>query len=376
MTVADWSNISPRLGLSWDILGDGTTLLKGSFARYYQALNSQWFNGFNPNAQSIYRGLYDPGTMQVVELQGYYLPAATSPRWKDYELRNPSSEEYTVGFERELMEDWSFSARGIFKKSTDILEDVDANSLDVDALLGTGVLVWKNWTPVFATGPNGEEVRFWEKQEVLPQDMVAINAPGESRKYQALELTLRKRLSRGWMMEVSYVLSRLEGLFNTDFSSTTSITSYYNQPSVHEHADGRLENDRRHYLKVYGLLQGPWGINLSGMFRMYSGNRYSSFVRNTDLGVILSNVSSQSVRTSERGVFGLPMQHVLDLRLEKQFLFGRKLTLALFADCFNVFNEGKAIDVYTTDGSSVKPFGTMTGISAPRVFRLGGRIEF
>ena len=376
MTVADWSNLSPRFGISYDLLGDGTTLLKGSYAKYYQALNSQWFNGFNPNAQSLYWGAYDPATMQVTQLQGYYLPTRTNPKWGNYELKNPTSEEITVGIERELMEDWSISARGIFKKSTDILEDVDANSVDVETLLTTGELVWKNWTPVYATGPNGEEVRFWEKQQVQPQDMYSINAPGESRKYKALEVSLKKRFSKGWMMEASYVLSKVEGLFNSDFNATTSITSYYNEPSVHEHAVGRLENDRRHYLKVYGLVQGPLGINISGMFRMYSGNRYSRFMRNVDLGVALKNVSTQTVRVSERGAYGLPTQHVLDLRLEKQFEIGSKLRLAVFADCFNVFNEGKATEEYTTDGSSAKPFGTMTSISDPRVFRLGGRIEF
>jgi uncharacterized protein YneR len=375
MTVADWFSVSPRIGMSYDLTGDGRTVLKASYGRYYNALATQWFNGFNPNAQSLYYGSYDPENMQVYELQGYYLPESTKPKWKNYELKNPYTDEITISMERELFEDWSLGLRGIYKVSKNILEDVDANSLDVDTLLETGELVWKNWTPKTTTDPlTGNTVRFWEKQRVLAQDMYSINAPGESSKYTALEVNLKKRFSRGWMVEASYVYSENKGLFDTSFNATTSITGYYNSPDMHENAIGKLESNRPHYFKLFGMLKGPLGINISGVYRYYSGNRYSRFASNVDLGVSLRNVSSQMIRVSERGEFSLPEQSILDLRLEKQFKFGT-LSWAVFADCFNVFNQGVATTAYTNDYKTI-PFGQMTAISDPRVFRLGTRIEF
>jgi hypothetical protein len=80
------------------------------------------------------------------------------------------------------------------------------------------------------------------------------------------------------------------------------------------------------------------------------------------------------IRVSERGEYSLPEQSILDLRLEKQFKFGT-LSWAVFADCFNVFNQGVATTAYTNDYKTI-PFGQMTAISDPRVFRLGTRIEF
>ena len=54
------TNLVPRLGLIYDLTGDGKTLLKGSFSRYIQANVIQYFTLANPNYAWDYLQLLFP----------------------------------------------------------------------------------------------------------------------------------------------------------------------------------------------------------------------------------------------------------------------------------------------------------------------------
>ncbi len=377
LTVMKWNNLAPRLGFSYDIGGDGKTVVKGSFGIYYDAMLAQYFSQANPNGFSYFYGPWDPETLEITSLEGFGLPKASKVGYNGIDPKDPYERQFTASIERELFEDWSLAVRGIYNKKVNILEEVDAASLDMDALLKDGSLVWTNWREVPVTDPvTGNVYSFWEKINTrIASDKVIVNIPQEARSYKALEVVLKKRFSKGWMLEASYVLSKLEGFIDTNFDSTTSISNYYNDPNYHVNAIGRLSNDRRHYLKLLAMVRGPWGINISGVAQYYTGNPYSRLLSSTQEKIRLNGLSSAYIIAGARGEYELPDRFMLDLSLEKEFKI-KNMRLALFANAFNLLNQGVATSVYQYTSSKVRSFGQMLTINAPFYLRVGARFDF
>jgi hypothetical protein len=376
MEVVDWKTLSPRAGLIYDIFSNGKTLFKATWGKLYTELNTQWYNGLNPNAQGFYYGPWDPADpTQILFPYGAGVPEPNKLGYGDYDFKSPSTEEYTVGIEHEIFEDWSISGRYIKKFGRNLVEDVNANALDMDALMN-GELVWVNHEQVYVTDPfDGRQVEFWNKVDTsIVNDMYSVNPPQAERKYTGFEFILDKRFSQGYAVMASYVYSKTEGLISTEFNATHGLTGFFNDPNAHVNAIGRLEGERRHQVKIVSTVKGPWGINLSTNMQFFSGRRYTRTVRSGDLGLTLSQ-GAQTNFAETRGSRGYPSRADLDFKLEKVFSIG-PVKLSIFGDVFNVLNQGKATTVWTRSSGGGFDFEEMTAICAPRIFRLGAKIDF
>ena len=377
-----WNTLAPRLGLIYDIFSDGTTLFKATYSRYYTPMNTQWFNGMNPNMQGWYYGPADEN-LNVYQIWGSSSSTPFTAGYGNYDVKNPKTDEVTIGIERELWEDFSASIRYIRKWDRDLIEDVNASALDMDALMDNGELVWTNFTPHPVTDPyDGQTKNFWDKIDPsIEGEFYLVNPPGADRDFTGVEVIFNKRFSKGWSMNASYVYQKSTGLIGTDFADTSSIESYFDTPHVHENARGRFVFERRHQFKLNGFVKGPWGFNLSGYLWAASGRRYSREISSVEMGVSIANDTGQNINAEPRGSYGYPNRVTLDLKLEKVFKIGN-FSLSAFVDCFNVFNEGVAQGDDNTDGvwmtstNSVYEFGEMLAITGARIFRVGAKIEF
>ncbi|MCK7490938.1 MAG: hypothetical protein MZW92_03435 [Comamonadaceae bacterium] len=139
-------------------------------------------------------------------------PTAATVGYGGEGLKAPRTDEMTFAVERELFRDWSVSARYTKKWDRNLVEDVDANQLDIDRLMTDGELVWTNWTQVAFTDPyDGVEKYFWNQDAIVGSDLYLVNAPGAKRDYDGLELSLAKRHTRGWSGMASYVWQNSRG---------------------------------------------------------------------------------------------------------------------------------------------------------------------
>lgn len=127
------------------------------------------------------------------------------------------------------------------------------------------------------------------------------------------------------------------------------------------------------------LYNGPLGFNLSAYFRYLSGNRWTPTISSDDTHTGLTSPLKQGVTTiyaETRGSRTLPATNLLDLRLEKSFHINT-LVVSLFADVFNVFNQGVATSVWTDySHQTTATLGEMLAITAPRTVQVGLRFEF
>lgn len=379
MTVYNWVNLSPRIGFSYDIFGDGKMFLKGSFAKYTRGNINTWAGRGNPNAWT-YFGAYinaDYSLYAVDWVQYAGKELAPQYGYKDYDLKSPYTNEFTLGVERELFPDWSVGVRYIAKKEKNIIDDADSNALDLDKLLANGEMDWIGYEPVTAVDPyNGAAVTFYNR---LPQADVSriylINPPNATTNYSGLEVTLDKRYSNNWQVHASYTYAKSSGLVATDFSATSAWgTGLYQNPNAHINAEGRFPYERRHQLKVSATVKIPFGINLGTYTRFLSGQRYTRTVSARRIGLLTLRQWDETIYAETLGSRGLPALFICDLRAEKEFKLG-KITIGLFGEVFNLFNVNKATSVFTDSSNPYYPFEQMSAIQDPRVFRIGARFE-
>ena len=118
------NNISPRIGATYDVSGDGKTLIRGNFARYYDTFNPAYLNHVNPTF--VYNGAIfsyenrngdrNITADEITSGPNYYggldgptfnIDAFIQNRKIDPDLQNSNSWEYLVGFERQVASDFS-----------------------------------------------------------------------------------------------------------------------------------------------------------------------------------------------------------------------------------------------------------------------------
>lgn len=379
-----WNTLAPRFGAVFDITGDGKTLLKASFGRYYIANIMQWFVTVNPNSFISWRVRLNP---DYSTKGAPYSFSATADAAMDPDLKSPYLDEFTVGIEREIIKDLSFSLRYIRKWDRNLLEGANLNAMNYDAFKGGADIfsVWTNYAPVTVVDPyDGKTVTFWKLvNTALAAKSFYTNPRDAKRDYDGLEVSINKRLSNRWQMNVSYVYAHSRGLIGTDFDDSWSGQSYYDNPNAHINALGEFPAERKHQFKLQGQFQGPWGINFSGYYRYLDGTRWTRIIRSVDLGLSLPQ-GTVSIYAEKRGTEKLPGWSMLDLRLEKVLnLPGKFGFVGLFVDCFNVFNVNTTTSLntissraYTIVNKQQVKYGETTGITDPRIFRLGFRYTF
>lgn len=383
-TPQKWGDFTTRLGFIYDIFSDGTTLFKGSFSRYLQPNQTGYTNLAHPAGWFMWVTIIETATLNPVD---WFTPiviwapgAQTGVGYGDYDMRAPYTDELTLGIEREMWEDWSLGVRYIKKWDKRNLQTVDASRVDIDTLMDTGELVWIDYEPKSTTDPfDGSTVTFYnDLNPGRTAEVYIVNPPGAERKYDGVELTLNKRYSHGWSINLSYVYSKSQGLIDTNRGSQSlGSGGLFVNPNAHINMYGDFWLSRPHMLKVTGLVKGPWGINFSGYFRMMSGRRWERNVRDTYIadGAFLNQTTPVTIYAEKRGSRHFPTITLLDLRVEKEFKIGN-VRLAAFADLFNVFNVRMGTSNATNISGGPTEFGKFDEIVDPRVVRLGVKIEF
>lgn len=399
-----WFNLAPRVGLIYDLFADGKNLIKVSWGRYILPNQIGWINLAHPNGWfGYYQFLNADGSIRynadgTPYITWWATPGGfknggavlgyTSPTGKKYDLKAGYTDELSVGFERELAKDWSLGLRYIKKWDRNQPNLVDAAQLDIDKLLETGELDWtKNWTEVVCTDPySKKDIVLYNKINLTATELHVVNPPGANRDYDGIEISLNKRFSNNYSFNISYVWAYSRGLITTartDESLGGAPSGFFANPNAHINALGRFPLERRHQLKVQGVVRLPFGINLSGYFRALSGTRDTRLINTQYANVYIKGTTTafrpsqgdMSVYAEKRGSTGLPDLWLLDLRLEKIFRI-KGVFFSVFADCFNVFNEMIITGYNMTSNNPNTPFLRQTGINDPRIFRLGARFGF
>jgi outer membrane receptor protein involved in Fe transport len=380
--------VSPRLGVSFDPSGSGRSVVRASYSRYAGGLITAYFFRVNGNAlagqlhahcSGLLGNLCAPGDGELsTVLLSTFGPVSTDI---DPGLALPKTNELAVGFETELAPSMSLAVNYVHKREFDLIEDAEtARTFIGRAVHDAGdTEIDEEGRVVGAIPP--QSFTIYDPDFRTATRVLITNPAGAERDYDALELSVTRRWSGRWQMHASFVASRSRGLVGTSFFGSSSSTSLFNTPNALINADGALDLDRTHVLKVLGTYLLPYDISVSGLYRAMSGlpyNRtavFSSYDANGD-GVNDTPLvgGAVSINAEPPGSRRLDPLHILDLGVEKTLVFpGSRFGLRL--DVYNLFNIDTVLS-RRTQTSSAGSFGEPLAFVGARGMRLSARFTF
>jgi len=269
--------LAPRIGFVYDVLGDATTKVFGSYGLYFDVFKlymaAHAYGGFKWSQAYYTLDSYEwdqlgvngnyPGTFMGVI--NWRPPSFDST---DPDLKPMSQQEISFGVERQLMENLSASVRVVNKHLRYAIEDV-------------GVYIADYGESYYTTNPG-----YGYSQHVGTGtgkfDPSYPITPKAKREYWAVNVDLDKRFSDNWLGGFSYTWSRLAGNYSGLASSDEygrvgpNLERYFDlwhlaYTKELEMQDGPLATDRTHAFKFYGAYSLPFGLTLGGVVNAVSG---------------------------------------------------------------------------------------------------------
>ncbi|MDH5405741.1 MAG: TonB-dependent receptor [Candidatus Aminicenantes bacterium] len=377
--MVNFSKLAPRIGFIYDVFGDGKTALKFNWSRYGHQIGNWVANWSNPNGRvyMYYRwyddgdGVFEWGEQASKPYSGPYMAAANQilPG-----LKQPFTDEFSIGVDHELMEDIGISATFVYKKDKDLIEDV-AQGIPYDAYdkltladpgpdeeYGTGddgtFTVYEMW-PDYVGQPE-----YWVMRNIGKEEAERIWGREFTGIYKAFILRFTKRWSHNWHMLASYTYSSLNSF---RYDASDQATALLDDPNADIYAWGPTFYSRPHLIKIAGSYQFPYGINLGGFVRYQSGAPWDRSIIAEDL-----NQGDVEVRVEPRGSQRLDGIFTVDLRLSKVFRLPKGNLEAMF-DVFNLFNANTITSIGTT---TLDDLERPLNILPPRIARFGVKYTF
>jgi hypothetical protein len=266
--VFSWRQWSPRLGFAWQVSGDGKTVIRGSAGVYRDGtVSGNWYApppDVPPYVYSyLYNGNWYPWKYVYRDLGDNLVQPG---------LEGPSTNEYTLGVEHQMGDNYSVGAQ-LVKKDTknqigwQILDDgVSENFQYTDPDTGeTFTLFDVIESPTIrkgnSTGPgaNGGDQNY-------------------DQGYEGIFLTFKKRYSSGWDLMASYTYSEAKGLTTRPLVSPANgqgSAFWTNRseadPNVWLNTNGLLGGDRTHAFRVTGNVDLGRNFRMGAMLNFQSG---------------------------------------------------------------------------------------------------------
>lgn len=341
--------VSPRVRASFDVTGDGMTILKGGWGRYNQMhMIDPDVQGADPNEKSTARfrwndlngnRAYDDGEVNW-ELNGPGFIALTggSNFVPNPEERTPKTDEFSLTFERQLPRAMAARVSGVYTRTSDVYRvlnlrrppDVWSTAITRpdpgnDGLVGTGDDPGTNVT--FYTYPAALSGRAFELYTL-------VNDPQATQSYTSIELALARRMVNGWQFSGSYSATRtnnpiVNGLNPGEFDLTNRGGSL--DPNAEIFAANRTWE---WLLRLSGAYRFPLDFMVSANFEHRSGVPRAREVQFTGVPVLSTIV----LRTEPIGTQRLPNINTFDVRLDKTLRLGTKQRLQFRLNIYNVLN--------------------------------------
>ena len=358
-----WTDkIAPRLGLAFDVFGDGRMKIFASYGQFYDRFKYQLPRGSfggdrllryffalpDPNFTTYTREYALANTL--VGPIDFRVPSNDpSDNRVDPNLKAGRQTEFTVGTEYGLTSDIVIGARFTHKQLDRTIEDVgffDANQNELFFIANPGMgAVAEPFAPGIPASPKAERV------------------------YDALELRVDKRFSSNYYLNASYTYSRLYGNYSGLASSdepdalgvgrsSPNVNRFFDLPHIGfttdgEPDNGRLATDRPHAFKFFGAYNFDWK-SIFG-HRLENSGRNSTELSASFIGLSGTPTSTQiavygaNVFPFGRGDLGRsPVFTQTDMALSHTYRFGDdgRMGLKFEVNALNVFNENNVTSVF------------------------------
>lgn len=394
--VVSFNHFVPRVGLTYDVQGNGKTVLKANFGRYYFNPGVGLADATNPNSSTQFctyswtdrsgDRLWQEGEQGAQQS----CSGGTASTSIDPNLRNSVTNEFSTWLEREVAGNIGVRVGFVYKMDRDGYQSENPNRPRS---------AWTVPTTVTDIGADGRANTGDEKvvsafainpaNLALPTTSLVFNPAGFEANYKTVEVGLNKRFSNKWSMVASF-MNTWNDEYGTGYFGTGSGGNYGASPSLFGGLAGATaypitpngKTDRSTFsqwnFKIFGTWEPAWGLRITPVWKSQQGFPYAR-VFTANAGTISQNFMAQPL-TANR----LQTVKTFDLRAEKRFKVSARMNLGVLFDVFNVFNANTETNIRATTGTIaisetgavIPAFNTPTTILPPRIARISARLSW
>lgn len=273
-------NFSPRIGLAWDVNGDGKTAIRSGFGMLYDLGNlaSTSFVGATATPPFSSSSQVDNPATVTLPLSFPASAVGKSPRLVDYWIAQPHLLQYNLAIERELPWNTALAVAYSGSRGINLVRTVEGNPTIPQIL------------------PDGRE--FWAASPCAPLPAPQVNCVprrnpnwanielktgGGNSWYNALQVGFQKRLSKGLQFQNSYTWSKLLDETQGQLGADSQTSGVFGTDPLRRRTDkGPADFDITHAYRfntIYylpgprsgfaGKVLGGWWV--SGIFSIQTG---------------------------------------------------------------------------------------------------------
>jgi hypothetical protein len=427
--------VSPRLGVVYDLTGEGKMIVRGGFGIFYDRPEGNMVFNQITNAPGMLQPVLQWGRLQDLSASQGAPDPTLAMQPTAYDFDPPHLMAWNVGVQRKLWHSIVFDLAYVGSSAKDLLQKRQINAVPWGAKFQP-----ENQDPTRPPSkvPGATALADDFLRPYQGYGTINLWEYGAFSNYHALQTSLNRRFDNGLMFSVFYVWSKALGTVDDDFGGARpNATPEENRRANYSY----LSYDRPHTFVVnfiyqtprvaegaLGLLANDW--QLSGVYRWMSGTPYAIGYSIPGIGNANLTGSDQPARIAVtcdpgKGWSGDPYKQIdtscfappqsgsvgmesaryflhgppvdnLDLSLSKGFAFGKGIRLEVRLDTFNALNHTQFTGVnnvpvfaslsnwtilnpvYGANGSFVRNngFGSISGVRAPRTLQLVTRLTF
>jgi hypothetical protein len=386
-----FKNWSPRLGLTYDLVGDGRNVVKFNYSHYVSQLGSSGTLAgvYNTVVTTLVRYPWiDLNGDKFIQANEIVLTAAPLSWTSGYNYNNPTAttttgtvdpnlkmettDEILVSFDKQFGNQFAVSASYIWRKYGNFRWD--------DRLNWTSANYEKvSYTPPATACPTGarcETVSYYQPTSLIPTAYIRTNRPDYSRGYSGFEFSARKRMSNRWSANASY--SHNDAPVHYDSAAAwedpTNIDKFNGAQFAEESTSSGLGNvfvNAKWIFRVSGVVQAPFGFNLAAFFNARSGYPFIATVLTPTRAF---SAGTANVYLDKLGDNRLENFKSVDFRIDRSFTFFKRVKIVPAMDIFNLLNGSTTLSKRGTQNASNA--NTISSLLAPRVLRFGARVTW
>ena len=376
LDVQTFNRAVPRVGVAYDL--DGKSVVKATWGQYNYILGDTFGDVFaataTANATFLWHDLngdkkWQPGESNLSLGSGnpdFVSITAASNFELSPELKQPNTWETTVSYERELAASLGVRVMYINKIVDGSIEEINAkrpysaysvpiNRRDpgADGILGNsddaGRVTMYDYAPAYRGATFVSNKR--------------VNADNTDR-FNSVEFTLTKRASSRWMGQVSYFAVKNHRWLVGNFQSPNS--EFFPLDETWSWAGN-----------ISGTYRMPYDISVSGFLQSKSGvkGQRTNVFRSADPdgGTPIAQSNTIELRLEPYGSQRLEAFNILNFRANKDFALSGGRRVSIDFDVFNLLNLATPTGAEFRSGPT---FGFVTGVTPPRITRIGARFTF
>ena len=390
--LLSFDQVSPRLGLTFDVAGNGRSIARFGAGRYYDKTPTYGigsYAGTGLGAVGIYLApAFEPldptNTARLREIAVHpeflLIELGSDPRPVEDGIRGPHADIFNVGFDQQIGADYAVSLNYIYRKNEDFIVVTNVGEPFVFA-------------PVTITHEfTGKPFTFYEVVGGGPEEYALGNNDFNYQKTHFAVAELRGRPFSKLFFDASVAWERTRGTRDNNECAILSLCSVgtYHNPNFEQNpflTEGALSQERPLTIKVRGNWQLPAQMDFGWDMRWMQGRPYGAVddcFRISDC----SDAAAFTIPLEPKDARREDNSFLLNLRMAKSFAIrGIETTLSL--DALNVLNELIDPTTYSINtninstyvqqdenGVPISSFGRPGGAGTPRQFRFGVRVAF